>query len=84
MSQFNQLNFSMDSDEVPDEDMLYNDWVNKVERIVYASLQMYLDDLPDENYRVNFDDGMSPEDMAKIIITPFNNLITETVGKLFN
>ena len=83
MSQYNQLNFIMDSDEVPDEDMLYNEWVDKVAKIVYASLQMYLEDLPDEKFRINFDDGMSPEDMAKIIIEPYDDLIRETVGKLF-
>ena len=83
MSQYNQLNFIMDSDEVPDEDMLYNEWVDKVAKIVYASLQMYLEDLPDEKFRINYDDGMSPEDMAKIIIEPYDDLIRETVGKLF-
>ena len=67
-----------------DEDSLYRKWMEKVELIVYAYLQMSTDDLPDENYRMNFDDGMTPEEMAKIIIVPVDNIIHYTVNRFFN
>jgi len=81
MAQYNQLNCSID-DQL-DEDS-YTEWIIKVEKIVYASIQMYLDDLPDENYRINFDDGMIPEEMAKIIIGPIDKLIGDSVSRLFS
>jgi len=83
MSQINQLNYSMDLDDAPTDEMRYEIWLNKVATIVYENLRMNLDDLPDEKYRINFDDGMSPEDMAKIVIGPINEIISETVGKFF-
>ena len=87
MAQFNQLNCSIDYDDSNDdksnEDSLYIEWMIKVEKIVYESVQMYLDDLPDENYRINFDDGMCHEDMARIVlryIEPIDDMINETVN----
>jgi hypothetical protein len=73
-----------DLDVDVDEDSLYRKWMEKVEHIVYAYLQMSTDDLPDENYRMNFDDGMTPEEMAKIIVGPMDDLIHDTVSRFFN
>jgi hypothetical protein len=85
MAQYNQLNCFVDNDS--DQDTLYTEWMSQVEYIVYESLEMYLDDLPDENYRINFDEGMCPEEMAQIVINsslPIENMIEETVYNFCN
>ena len=43
-------------------------WVDTVEYIVMGKLKMGLLDLPDENYIVNFENGMVAGEMAKKII----------------
>ncbi len=43
-------------------------FIDKVEKIVYARLQMYLDDLPDEDYYMAFENETTPEQMAKLVI----------------
>ena len=53
----------------------YDDWINIVEYIVYSELNLALRDLPDENYRVNYDVGVYPDHMAKIVISNFKNCV---------
>ena len=84
MAQYNQLNVHVEQYDFQDIKTQYNEWVDKVAKIVYASIAIDLDDLPDENYRINFDDGMTPEEMAKIITDPINSLIDDTVSSFFN
>jgi hypothetical protein len=43
-------------------------WINKVEKIVHATSHMYLLDLPDNMYMVNFESGMSSVMMAKEVL----------------
>ena len=50
----------------------YTTWKQIVADIVYDELQVELDDLPDEDYRMCYDEHMSPMNMAQIIITNNN------------
>ena len=43
-------------------------WMKRVSKIIFGTLDISLDDLPDENYRINYDAGMSVELMAEIVI----------------
>lgn len=43
-------------------------WKQSVENVVFLLTGHFLDDLPDENYRINYDNGLHICDMAKIII----------------
>ena len=43
-------------------------FLDSVERIVYNNLNMYLLDLPDEDYYMAFQCGTTPEQMAKLIV----------------
>lgn len=49
-------------------DRKFVEWVDKVEYIVLSNLHMNLLDLPDEPYVMNFEEGVTPEDMAKKVI----------------
>ena len=81
MTQYNQLNLSYDNEECNNTicryDMkknltvLYREWMNTVSKIVYMKIHIHLDDLPDENYRINFDQDMTAEDMAKIVLRTY-------------
>jgi hypothetical protein len=44
-------------------------WRSRVEKIVYDNLKVFLDDLPDENYRINFENGVSAQTMAEIVLS---------------
>jgi hypothetical protein len=48
--------------------MTFEQWKKQVENIVYTEIQCYLDDLPDENYKLNYNYNVSPEVMAQIVI----------------
>lgn len=60
----------------------YFEWLNTVETVVFNRIGLYLDDLPDETYRINFDDGMSVQEMAKIVTDPYDNMINDSVGRI--
>lgn len=47
-------------------------WVDEVERIVYAKTHTSLLDLPDEDYMVYFEKNTPPEIMAQRIIKDFD------------
>ena len=77
---YNQLNnvyITSDSDSEEEstyiKNILYNEWMNSVAAIVYIKIKLDLQDLPDEDYRLNFDDGVSSTTMAKIIIENYIN-----------
>ena len=50
----------------------FEDWRFLVESIVYLLTGFKLDELPDENYYVNYENGMHVCDMAKIVSLNFN------------
>jgi len=55
-------------------DVKFVNWVNNVETIVFNVMFVTLLDLPDEMYRINFENGVSPKNMAQIVIN--NNSIS--------
>ena len=57
----------------PDEHFDYDKinflvWMTNVEKIVLSKINLTLDDLEDELYRINFDEGMSSNSMSKIVL----------------
>ena len=54
--------------------MSFDQWIIIVGNIVYEETGMDIDDLPDENYRINYDSGVSAVTMSQIVISN-NNLI---------
>ena len=78
LNNYNQLNHvynTSDSANYDDSDeekhiknILYSEWVNSVAAIVYIKIKLDLQDLPDEDYRNNFEEGVSSSTMAKMII----------------
>ena len=95
MAQFNQLNLSVDYTDDDDtnydanndinkenKNISYFEWLHTVETLVFNKIGLYLEDLPDETFRINFDDGMSTLEMAKIIIDPYDNLISDSVNRI--
>mgnify|MGYP005997351557 CR=1 FL=1 len=48
-------------------DKKFNAWMNEVEKEVYSKINIALIDLPDENYRMLFDDKINPIEMALIV-----------------
>jgi len=43
-------------------------WMTNTEKIVYAKIESRLDDLPDEDYYSYYEDGVTYDNMAKIVI----------------
>ena len=43
-------------------------WKDLVDSIVFIATGYHLDDLPDEDFRINFDNGLNICDMARIVI----------------
>ena len=52
--------------------MKYEKWIQKINQIVYEKINYTLDDLPDNLYAINYGKGLSPDEMAKIVISDFN------------
>jgi hypothetical protein len=58
-------------------------WINEVESQVVDLLHCLLLDLPDEAYMINFEDKMTPKDMADIVISSnmifvMNNVVLQS------
>jgi hypothetical protein len=49
----------------------FEKWMSLVESLVYNEIKMKLIDLPDEDFRINYDDGLSPNGMATIVINNY-------------
>ena len=52
--------------------LTFKEWKDAVDVIVYKKIKYNLDDLPDENYHVNYDNNITTIIMANIVIE--NNL----------
>jgi len=46
-------------------------WKKMVDDIVFVSIGYHLDDLPDEDFYVNYEENLDIYDMAKIVIDNF-------------
>jgi len=60
----------------------FKEWKSKVEQIVYKSIGLYLDDLPDEDFMMNYEDSVTPDDMAAIVL--LDSFIHNTVQTFCN
>ena len=59
------------------EESGFKKWMDEIERIVYSRLDLYLLDLPDEPYRVDFEDSVEAKDVAARIIRDYMNRIAD-------
>ena len=50
----------------------FEKWKQCVDDIVFVIIGYHLDDLPDENFRINYDNNLNYCDMAKIILSNFS------------
>jgi len=50
----------------------FEEWKNLVDQLVFVLIGYHLDDLPDENYRLNYDTGLKFCDMGKIVVSNFD------------
>jgi len=58
--------FEYNKDEID-----FLNWMTIVENLVHSKTDITLDDLPDEDYRTNFDNKLSTSDMALIVLKGF-------------
>ena len=49
----------------------FDEWKKLVDQLVFVLIGYHLDDLPDENYRLNYDTGLKFCDMGKIVVSNF-------------
>ncbi len=49
-------------------DEQFNKWLDLVNKFIYSKLKINLTDLPDNTFRIDFDDNLSPKDMAKKVV----------------
>ena len=54
------------------DDVNFLNWMTQIENIVYFKLGLSLDDLPDEMYRIQFDNETTAEYMANTVIDNHN------------
>lgn len=59
-------------------DMKFVAWMNRVEKHVMDRLGCSIIDLPDENYRISFENGNSPKDMASYVVQNNSYLVEQT------
>ena len=56
-------------------DKKFAKWVDMVEKTVKEKIHMGLLDLPDEDYRLSFEKGVSVKSMADVVITDYHNFL---------
>ena len=49
-------------------DIKFNKWMDLVNKYIYSKLKINLTDLPDNTFRIDFDNKLSPKDMAKKVV----------------
>jgi len=52
-------------------DQKHKEWMDEIEDYVYSKLELYLLDLPDEPYRMDYDDGITASTIAKRIVSDY-------------
>ena len=63
------------------EETYFKQWMRQVDEYVFDKLDLHLDDLPDEMYRIEFDEGCSPLDMGKHVVSEYMKMYNELIGK---
>ena len=58
----------------------FEEWKSNVDAIVFKSINIHCNELPDEDYWMNWDNEVSHFDMAKYIIKEYLNFI-ESIKK---
>jgi len=53
----------------------FEKWMKKVDKRVYKKLNLHLSDLPDEDFWINWSNGMKYRKMANNIVEDQNNFI---------
>jgi len=59
----------------PSEDINFIYWMRIIETIIYTKLNLYLTDLPDEDYHTMFEEKYKPQEVANMIINSINEFI---------
>jgi hypothetical protein len=59
------------------EKMSFDKWKQLIENIIFAKLNMHCNDLPDEDYWVNWNNGITPHYMANIILKSIDDMEEE-------
>ncbi len=49
----------------------FKTWLSQVDILLYASHELSLSDVPDEDYYMNYEIGLAPRDMVSIIVESF-------------
>ena len=49
-------------------DIKFNKWMDLVNKYIYSKLKINLTDLPDNTFRIDFNNNLSPKDMAKKVV----------------
>jgi len=60
--------------------LTYELWILYVAEIVYSEIGMELG-VPDENYRIHYEHGFTPEQMVSMTTYPIYYIIEETIKK---
>ena len=64
------------------EKINFKEWKQQVENIIYANLKMYCNDLPDEDYWVSWDNGITSNNMANFILKNIEDIEEEMMDIL--
>ena len=51
-------------------------WISMVESIVQSNLGMDLLDIPDEDYMLNYENNLTPQEMSHIVLSQYIELDT--------
>ena len=63
--------FDDDNKDNNKEDNRFETWMNEINKILVEKINLRIVDLPDEDFRVKFDDNVTSNMMAKIMIDEY-------------
>ena len=58
----------------PQTSHAFHSWKERIHEIVYEKIELYLDDLPDVDYRIMFSNGKDPTVVANEILKEVNDM----------
>lgn len=65
---------SFDNDDDHEDENKFQTWLNDINKILIEKLGLEITDLPDEDYRILFDEGISSNKVAKNMIYEYFSL----------